>query len=89
MKGKERDINKIMETIPEAWRDRWCGGENGACACMGCVQVGNRLVMAQEVTGRKFTGDPEYIDESQISKEIFDRYKINREEWKKWVKSQK
>lgn len=70
-----------MQTIPEEWRSRWCGGEYGMCACMGCVQIGNRLVMA----GLKVTHvDPEYIDEGTIPKDTYNKYKISREEWEDW-----
>jgi hypothetical protein len=78
------EINKIMETIPKEWRHRWCGGENGTCACIGCVQIGNRLIMAKETLGIEYTGDPEHIDESRIPKEIYDKYKISKEEWEFW-----
>ena len=78
------NINEIMETIPKGWRNRWCGGENGACACMGCVQIGNRLIMAKEVTGTEFKGDPEYIDERRIPKDIYVKYKVTKDEWEAW-----
>ena len=83
MKSLE-EINRIMETIPRAWRQRWCGGEQGPCACMGCVQIGNRLVMVKEATCQEFMGDPEYIDETLISPEIYKKYKITKEEWLLW-----
>ena len=78
-----KDVDAIMRTIPEEWRYRWCGGENGPCACMGCVQIGNRLVMA----GKKvYQIDPEYIDETKIPKEVYDRFKITKSEWESWVR---
>lgn len=80
-----QETNEIMQTIPKEWRTRWCGGENGACACMGCVQIGNRLIMAKEITGNEYKGDPEYISESKIPQEIYDKYKITKEEWKAWM----
>lgn len=80
-----KDVDQIMQTIPEKWRDRWCGGERGPCACMGCVQIGNRLIMAQETTGDRYHGDPEYIDERKITKEIYNKYKITKEEWETWM----
>lgn len=83
-----KDINKVMETIPEGWRTRWCGGENGACRCMGCVQIGNRPIMVKEFTGNEFRGDPEYIDERQIPKEIYDKHKISKTEWENWIEAQ-
>ncbi len=81
----DKDVDAIMRTIPEGWRNRWCGGEQGPCACMGCVQIGNRLIM----TGRKVEqGDPEYIDESKIPKDIYNKYKITKEEWEAWMRTQ-
>jgi hypothetical protein len=81
------EINNIMSTIPKEWQTRWCGGENGACACMGCVQIGNRIIMYEKNYDKKFFGDPEYIDESRISQEIYEKYKINKDEWKSWAQS--
>jgi hypothetical protein len=82
------ETNRIMQKIPLEWRNRWCGGENGACACLGCVQIGNRAVMAEELTGQSYSGDPEYINEGKIPKEIREKLKITKEEWLAW-KSQK
>lgn len=79
------EIDAIMQTIPEEWRARWCGGENGGCACLGCVQVGNRLVMAKEVNGREYQGDPEYIAEHKIPVNVYQQYKITRPEWDLWM----
>ena len=76
------EITEIMDTIPVRWRGRWCGSR--LCACMGCVQVGNRIVMYTAVTGKEFLGDPEYIDESQIPPDIYERLKITKEEWELW-----
>lgn len=73
-----------MNTIPKEWQKRWCGGEKGLCACLGCVQIGNRLIMYKEVTGEKFRGDPEYINEKAIPLEIYQKLKITKEEWKLW-----
>jgi len=78
------EINKIMETIPTEWRHRWCGGENGPCACMGCVQIGNRFLMYKEMAGKAHHGDPEYVDEASIPKEIYKNIKITKEEWELW-----
>lgn len=76
------DVDAVMQTIPAEYRTRWCGGENGPCACMGCVQVCNRLVM----TGRKITQcDPEYIDESKIPADV---YKVTKDEWQAWMQRQ-
>lgn len=77
------DVDAVMQTIPAEWRTRWCGGENGPCACLGCVQVGNRLIMARlKVT----QCDPEYIDETTIPTDIFKKYKITKEEWTEWMR---
>jgi pyridoxine/pyridoxamine 5'-phosphate oxidase len=78
------EIDAIMQQIPTEWRNRWCGGENGACACMGCVQIGNRAVMVKAGQGHEYQGDPEYINEDKISPEIYKKYKITREEWDLW-----
>lgn len=76
------DVDEVMKTIPEGWRWRWCGGENGPCACLGCVQIGNRLIM----TGRTvYQGDPEYIDEQKIPLDVYDKYKVTKSEWDAWV----
>jgi len=77
-------VNEIMQTIPKTWRHRWCGGENGPCACLGCVQIGNRLIMAEKLTGEPYRGDPEYIDESKIPDDIYNEFKIDRDEWEAW-----
>jgi hypothetical protein len=81
------EVDKIMQTIPRKWRTYWCGGERGPCACLGCVQIGNRMVMVETASGHKFRGDPEYIDESRIPPEIYKKYKVTREEWEAWMKS--
>ncbi len=81
----DKDVDAIMQTIPEGWRHRWCGGELGPCACMGCVQIGNRLIM---VGVKVHVFDPEYIDESKIPKDIYNKYKITKEEWEAWMQTQ-
>jgi len=84
----EAEIDALMEMIPLNWRARWCGGENGACACMGCVQIGNRIPMATEFIGQPYNGDPEYIDESRIPNSIYNKYKITKDEWDNWTSRQ-
>jgi hypothetical protein len=79
------EIDEIMLTIPRDWRYRWCGGENGPCACTGCVQIGNRIIMYEIAMGKKFLGDPEYINESKIPPEIYKKYKITKNDWEWWV----
>ncbi len=79
------NVDAVMQTIPEKWRSRWCGGESGPCACMGCVQIGNRLIM---VGLEVHQCDPEYIDETKIPKEIYDRFKITKDEWQNWMQAQ-
>ncbi len=83
------EINSIMNTIPKDWKNRWCGGESGPCACMGCVQIGNRLIMYEKATGMKFYGDPEYIEIELIPIEIYEKYKITKGEYLLWLKSKK
>lgn len=78
-------IDAIMRTIPEEWRQRWCGGEYGPCACAGCVQIGNRIVMYERSSGRRFIGDAEYINESEIPAAFYQKYKITRQEWELWT----
>ena len=80
------EINKIMLTIPEKWRYHWCKAE--VCACLGCVQVGNRVVMYEKDTGKKFMGDPEYIAEQKITNTIYEKYKVTKEEWELWKKKE-
>lgn len=75
------DVDAVMQSIPENCRTRWCGGENGPCACLGCVQVGNRLIMAGLKDGQI---DPEYIDESKIPEDVYRRFKVTKEEWEDW-----
>jgi len=83
------EIKKIMSTIPKEWQEHWCGGEHGMCACMGCVQIGNRMIMYEKATGNRFYGDPEYINEASIPVEIYEKYKISKEEWFLWIDSMK
>jgi hypothetical protein len=78
------DVNAVMATIPAPWRRRWCGGEDGDCACMGCVQIGNRLIM---VGLRADQIDPERIDEDKIPADIFNKYKVTKDEWLEWVRA--
>lgn len=81
------EIEQIMNTIPKEWRKHWCGGEYGPCACLGCVQIGNRLIMYKKVTGNNFLGDPEYVNEASIPLEIYKKYKIDKNEWLLWMKN--
>jgi hypothetical protein len=85
MKTHEQ-VDAIMHAIPEEWRHRWCGGEYGPCACMGCVQIGNRAVIAKKITGESFGGDPEYLAEAQLQahEAIYAAHKLTREEWQSW-----
>lgn len=79
------EIDAIMQTVPEEWRDRWCLAiSQGGCGCMGCVQIGNRYIMVEKASGTKFRADPEYIDESKIPEDIYNKYKISRDEWEYW-----
>lgn len=75
------EINKIMQTIPEKWRTHWCRAR--ICACCGCVQTGNKIIMYEKMTGEKFHGDPEYI--SSIPDEIYNQYKVTEDEWNLWM----
>lgn len=83
------DADAVMQTIPKEWRTRWCGAiepGGGGCACMGCVQIGNRLVMV----GRKaHQMDPEYIDETKIPADTYEKFKVTKEEWTAWMGRQR
>lgn len=83
------NIDAVMQTIPVEWRTRWCNAiepGGGGCACMGCVQIGNRISMAREAGYS--VGDPEYVNESVIPRAIFDRLKVTKEEWSTWMARQ-
>lgn len=75
------DVDAVMQSIPAEWRYSWCGAEGGPCACMGCVQVGNRLIMAGLEAHQV---DPEYIDEARIPADTYKKYKVTKEEWAEW-----
>lgn len=77
------EIDMIMKTIPAEWRERWCTAK--LCGCMGCVQIGNRIVMYEEVTQSKFSGDPEYINVYEIPVNIYQKYRISKDEWVLWM----
>jgi hypothetical protein len=77
------EIDRIMSTIPEKWRGYWCMAKQ--CACLGCVQTGNKLIMAKETTGKKYLGDPEYINPNAIPTDIFVKNKVTKEEWEHWL----
>lgn len=78
------EVDAILRTMPEEWRTYWCSGEAGPCACGGCVQIGNRIVMYEDTFKRKFVGDPEYIDERGIPVNVYERHKVTKEEWLAW-----
>lgn len=80
------NVDEVMQSIPAEWRTRWCGGEKGACACMGCVQIGNRLIMTGSTASQC---DPEYIDERLVPRETYKKYKVTKEEWAAWLQAQK
>lgn len=80
----EAEVDALMRKIPETWRMRWCGGESGPCACMGCVQIGCKQIMLEHVSGTRFHGDPEYIDDSRFSEHVRLTFRPTREEWEAW-----
>lgn len=45
--------------------------------------------MVEKATGIDYKGDPEYIDERKIPKEIYVKYKITRKEWEEWKLEQR
>lgn len=83
-------IDAIMAAIPKQWRRRWCGGERGPCACLGCVQIGNRQVIAEKISGNKFLGDPEYISEAKLREHgaVYEGHKLSRADWTSWLNRQ-
>ena len=87
----DEQVDAIMARIPERWRTRWCGGERGPCACIGCVQTGNKRVIAEKITGHRYVGDPECISDAAIKAHagVFNENKISREEWALWMARQK
>lgn len=81
----EAQVDYIMAFIPEKSRKRWCGGERGDCACMGCVQISSRELMFVHTYQRAFYGDPEYLDESKFAPEIVEQCKPTKQEWAAWM----
>lgn len=86
----DAQIDAIMAAIPEDSRRRWCGGERGPCACLGCVQICNRAVIVEKITGEKYLGDPEYIDETKLQAygAVYEDHKLSRVEWESWLSRQ-
>jgi len=84
-------VDAIMSAIPEEWRGRWCGGEYGACACLGCAQIGNRAVIHGKVFGKRYIGDPEYISEAALRQRDPTTYadnKLSKADWDSWMARQ-
>lgn len=86
----DEQVDTIMLAIPKGWRSRWCGGEAGSCACLGCVYTGSKAVVASKILGAPYLGDPEHIPEPRlrIHKDLYDKYMLTREEWEAWTKRQ-
>ena len=61
------DVDAMMDAIPEQFRKRWC--REDACACLGCVQMGNRLAIAK----------------MNIPPEDSGRFTITKAEWDDWM----
>lgn len=89
MKTSEQ-VDAIMARIPAQWRSRWCGGEDGPCACLGCVYTGSKSVVAAEILGKPYPGDPEYISETKLADhpEIYGSHMLTRDEWSAWMARQ-
>lgn len=88
----EEQVDAIMAKIPEAWRSRWCGGERGPCACLGCTYTGSKAVVAGAIQGAPYKGDPEYISEARLRDEhadIYASHMLTRDEWQAWIERQK
>lgn len=81
-------VDAIMAAIPADWRQRWC--MSGLCACLGCVQTGNKRVIAEKIQGSPYRGDPEYISEAALMAhaEVYESNKLTRAEWDAWVARQ-
>lgn len=79
-------VDALMEAIPASCRTRWCGGEKGPCACLGCVQVANRAVIAEKIRGEPYRGDPEHLSEAKLQThgQLYTDNKVTREEWEAW-----
>lgn len=78
-------IDSIMASItPIEFRYRWCGGENGPCACLGCVQICSRALMYEKVYGAKCPFDPERLVVESFPLDIREACTITREEWEAW-----
>ena len=84
----EAEVDAIMAAMPENCRTHWCNRGEAACACIGCVEIGNRAVIIEKITGVKFTGDPERIDEGKLREhgEVYTSNKVEREEWQCWMR---
>lgn len=44
----QRQLDKLMQKMPENWRYRWC--EAQVCACMGCANRGNGRIQEKGFT---------------------------------------
>jgi len=84
MRKTIEQVDAIMARIDEPDRYRWCGAENGPCACLGCVQICSRSLMYEKTFARQHRGDPEYIDERRIPPVIREAFRITHEEWEAW-----
>lgn len=62
----EAEIDALMAQIPERVRRHWC--ESKACACRGCVQASNRVMLVRLA----------------VASDMRDRMTITREEWENW-----
>jgi hypothetical protein len=40
------EVDKLLKSIPESWRYRWCG--IGPCACRGCVNISGKVNITKE-----------------------------------------
>lgn len=75
-------MTRLQQRWPTSWSKRWCGGEEGACGCIGCVQIACRTFMAEYVLQHPLgPHDPEHIDESQIPAGVRARYRPTKSEW--------
>lgn len=80
-----QQIDALMSEIPKAWQTHWC--QSGLCACLGCVQTGNKATIYKAVTGRPYGGDPERISAQKLIEAAPDLCAANtltRADWEDW-----
>lgn len=82
---EQKRVDDLMSTFNEQSQLNWCGKSPTGCACLGCVQICNRKVMYDEAHDMNYQGDPEYIIEEAIPRDIYRKHKITKEQWVDWL----